>query len=123
MLGLAGLAIVATTMFLWFRLSQNVAVPRNRVAYFVGFLGGGLLGLAAVFQGGFLSMISGGLAAAAGFTFSALRLQSAQNPNQPAVAVGDPMLLASAPDENGADFELSTLRGKPYLLKFFRGHW
>ena len=55
--------------------------------------------------------------------FPALRLQSRQQPNRPAVAVGEPMLLFSAPDENGVDFDLSSLNGKPYLLKFFRGHW
>ena len=123
MLGLLGLGIVATTMFLWFRLIQDVAVPRNRIPYHVGFVGGGLIGLTAVFQGGLLSMIAGGVAAIGGLMFGALRLQSAQKPNEPAVGVGDLMLAVSAPDENGVDFDLSSLRGKPYLLKFFRGHW
>jgi len=123
MLGLIALLIVGTTGFLWFRLIQSVTVPRNRLPYQAGFVGGGLIGLLAVFQGGLLSMVSGALAALAGLIFGALRLQSAQKPNEPAVGVGDQMLAASAPDENGVDFDLSSLNGKPYLLKFFRGHW
>ncbi len=55
-----------------------------------------------------MPMISGGLAAFAGFMFAALRLQSAQKPNQPAIGVGALMLAVSAPDENGVDFDLST---------------
>jgi hypothetical protein len=123
MLGLLGVGIVAMTTFFWFRLVQNVAVPRNRMLYQVGFVGGGLIGLTAVFQGGILSMIAGGAAAIVGLMFGGLRLQSAQKPNEPAVGIGDQMLAVSAPDENGVDFDLSSLRGKPYLLKFFRGHW
>jgi len=40
-----------------------------------------------------------------------------------AVRVGGPILDFSAPDENGEPFALASLRGRPYLLKFFRGHW
>lgn len=123
MLGLLGLLIVGMTGFVWFRLIQNVAVPRNRLPYQAGFVGGGLIGLVALYQGGALSMLAGGVAALAGLGFGALRLQSRQQPNTPSVGVGDLMLAASAPDENGVDFNLSSLRGRPYLLKFFRGHW
>lgn len=123
MLGLLGLAIVVATGFVWFRLIRNVAVPRNRAPYFAAFVTGALVGIAGVFQGGLLSVATGGLAAFVGLTFVALRLQSGQRPNRPAVAIGEAMLAASAPDENGADFDLSILRGKPYLMKFFRGHW
>lgn len=123
MLGVLALAIVLSTGFLWFRLIQQVAIPRNRTPYFAGFVGGGILGLFVAFSGGLLSTITGGLAAFVGLTFSALRLQSGQKPNRPAVVEGEPMLAASAPDENGVDFDLAQLSGKPYLLKFFRGHW
>ncbi len=40
MLGLIGLAIVGTSIFLWFWLIQQVAVPRSRAPYMVGFVGG-----------------------------------------------------------------------------------
>jgi hypothetical protein len=123
MLGLLGLAVVAATAFVWFRKIQQVAVPRNRVPFHLSFLAGGMIGLAAIAQGGVVSTVAGVLAAFAGFLFPALRLQSRQQPNEPAVQIGQMMLSASAPDENGVDFDLSSLRGKPYLLKFFRGHW
>jgi peroxiredoxin len=29
----------------------------------------------------------------------------------------------SAPDADGREFDLSSLAGRPFLLKFFRGHW
>jgi len=123
MFGLLGLAVVATTAFVWFRLIQGVSVPRNRVPYHLSFITGGLLGLAGIAAGGVLSTASGVLAMLVGFGFPALRLQSGQKPNEPAVRVGGPMLATAAPDENGARFDLSSLAGKPYLLKFFRGHW
>ncbi len=70
-----------------------------------------------------LGSIAGGIAALLGFAFLGLRPQSSQKPKRPAVEVGGPILGFSAPDENGVDFDLSNLKGKPYLLKFFRGHW
>lgn len=123
MLGIIALALVLVTIFVWFRLIQRVAVPRNRAPYLACFVGFGLLGLVAVARGGMLSTITGSAAALIGLGFAALRLQSAQKPNRPAVVVGDAMLVASAPDEHGVDFDLASLTGKPYLLKFFRGHW
>jgi hypothetical protein len=123
MLGLFGLAIVVATLARWFQLIQKVAIPRNRTPYMVAYLAGGSIGLVGAFQGGLVGGIAGGIAAFLGFLFPALRLQSGQQPNEPSVALGDPMLAFSAPDETGADFDLSSLTGKPYLLKFFRGHW
>lgn len=41
----------------------------------------------------------------------------------PAVQVGDAFLDFTAQDHTGADFTLSSLTGKPILLKIFRGHW
>ena len=124
MLGILGLLIVAITGWLWIQLIRNVAVPRQRTPYLLGFAAGALLGVAAIARGeGFLSTAAGILAAIAGTLFVLLRLQSAQKPNTPAVSVGGPILDFSAPDEHGTPFELASLAGKPYLLKFFRGHW
>jgi cytochrome oxidase Cu insertion factor (SCO1/SenC/PrrC family) len=55
--------------------------------------------------------------------FFALAAQSAQPPLTPAVAVGGPILEFTLPDHEGNPFDLASLRGKPFLLKFFRGHW
>ena len=123
MLGLLALAIVAATAWNWFQLIERVAIPRNRIGFHALFLSAGLLGVVAISQGGFFSTAFAIPAVAVGFGFPALRLQSRQQPNAPAVAIGGEMLALTAPDENGVDFDLSSLRGKPYLLKFFRGHW
>ncbi len=109
MLGLLALIVVAATVYNWLQLIQRVAIPRDRRAWFAVFLAGGALGVIAIAQGGFFSTL--------------FRLQSRQQPNRPAVAVGDPMIPFVAPDEHGNDFDLASLSGKPYLLKFFRGHW
>jgi peroxiredoxin len=52
-----------------------------------------------------------------------VRTQSAQSRNVPRVAVGAPILDFTAPDEHGRPFRLSSLAGRPILLKLFRGHW
>jgi peroxiredoxin len=39
------------------------------------------------------------------------------------VALGQPIPEFTAPDAEGQPFALSSLHGRPYLLKFFRGHW
>lgn len=55
--------------------------------------------------------------------FLALELIAAQ-PNKPiAVAVGEPVIEFSAIGPGGERFELSSMRGRAYLLKFYRGHW
>ncbi len=123
MLGLLALIVVAATFYNWFQLIERVAIPRDRRGWFAAFLAGGALGVIAIAQGGFFSTLFGIPAAIVGFVFPALRLQSTQQPNRPAVAVGDPMIPFVAPDEHGNDFDLASLTGKPYLLKFFRGHW
>lgn len=123
MLGLLALAIVGVTAWIWFQMIQAVKVPRNRAGYFALFALGGILGVTAISQGGFFSTAFALPAVVIGFVFPALRMQSKQQPNRPAVAIGGDMLTFVAPDANGVDFDLGSLTGKPYLLKFFRGHW
>ncbi len=124
MLGILGLAIVLAAGVRWFQLMKQVAIPRNRVPFLAVFASGAGLGLLAIAQGtGWLGSIAGGIAALLGFAFLGLRAQRCVKPKRPAVEVGGPILGFSAPDENGVDFDLSNLKGKPYLLKFFRGHW
>lgn len=124
MSGILGLVIVGVTFAIWFRLMQQVAIPRNRLPFEIAIVIGVVAGLVGVFgSGGWLGSLTGGLAAFAGSIFLLLRLQSGQKSNDPAVAVGGPILAFSAPDASGEDFDLAKLSGKPYLLKFFRGHW
>ena len=65
----------------------------------------------------------GSLALVGGALMPLLRLQSAQAAKMPSVAVDGPMIEFALPGEDGASFESKSLAGKPYLLKFFRGHW
>mgnify|MGYP001106539273 FL=1 len=123
-LGIAGATTVVATGLVWFRLIDRVAIPRLRAPFFVSMAAGALLGALALIEG---TGLAGGLAAvfaiAAGLGFDALRLQSAQARCEPSVVVGGPILDFTAPDENGQPFDLASLRGRPFLLKFFRGHW
>ena len=109
MLGPLALIVIAGTAYNWIQLVDRVAVPRDRRGWFAVFLAGGALGVAAIAQGGFFNVLFGIPAAAIGFLFPALRLQSTQQPNRPAVGVGDPMMTFVAPDEHGTDFDLASL--------------
>ena len=48
---------------------------------------------------------------------------SGQSNQIPAVAIGSRIPDFTALDHNGEPFSLSSLDGKPILMKFFRGHW
>lgn len=123
-LGLSAAGIVAGTGALWLRRMRSVSVPRDRSAYVLLMAGGAVLGLAAFSAGpGWLGGAGAVFAILAGGAFCGLRALSAQQPNRPAVSVGGPILDFSAPDDSGAPFDLAQLRGRPFLLKFFRGHW
>jgi len=123
-LGIAGAIVVGATGFVWFRLIGRVAVPRLRAPYLVAMAVGVLLGVLAFVRGtGVVGGVAATFAIAAGLTFEALRLQSRQERRKPSVVVGGPILEFSALDEDGRLFDLASLRGKPFLLKFFRGHW
>jgi hypothetical protein len=124
LLGLLALGVVLATGVVWFRLIQAVRIPSNRLPFFAAMGVGVVLGIAAFGQGtGVLGGLAAGLAILAGGVFLGLRLQSTQDVREPAVRVGGPILDFSAPDERGEPFDLASLRGRPYLLKFFRGHW
>jgi cytochrome oxidase Cu insertion factor (SCO1/SenC/PrrC family) len=71
--------------------------------------------------------LAGGLAAAAALGLAGGYLVLTQISGMPAapmaVAVGQEAPDFTAPDSNGEPLTLSSLRGRPVLLKFFRGHW
>jgi hypothetical protein len=64
-----------------------------------------------------------GVALVVSSTFLALQPLSGQARVVPAARVGGPIPDFTAPDDAGEAFQLATLRGRPFLLKFFRGHW
>ena len=71
--------------------------------------------------------VAGAIAAVVAILSSAMFLfTSVMSPlpaSIPRVSVGGPMLPFSATDAEGVVFESVALDGRPYLLKFFRGHW
>ena len=123
-LGIASFGVAATCLALWWRAIQAVSLGPSRSRILGGFGVAFVLGFAAWWHGpGWV----GGAGAALGMLLSGLFLGlaavSTQAANEPTVRVGGPMLAFSALDDSGERFASETLGGKPYLLKFFRGHW
>ena len=123
-LACAAIATVAALVVVWMRMINRVAIAEGRWIVNSMVAVASLLGLVALTQApGTFGGILAGLSVTVGVVYavdSSLRGQSAQ---LPAVAVGQPLPDFTAPDENGDLFSLSSLHGKPVLLKFFRGHW
>lgn len=123
-LGIAAGSIVVASNVQWFRLLQQVRIPKDRTSFLVINGSGVLLGIVALILGA--GMVGSSLAAlgiVGGLVFLGLAAASGQESTTPAVAVGGRMLDFVANDEEGSTFDLAALRGKPFLLKFFRGHW
>ena len=108
----------------WLRRMQRGQIPADMRAYLAASGAAALLGAVALVLG---AGVLGGLAAAVsvlgGLAFLALYAASGQARLTPAVAVGRPVLDFVARDDAGQPFDLARLRGTPFLLKFFRGHW
>jgi len=123
-LGILGSALAIATTAIWFRKIRAVDIPEARAPYVAAFVVAAILGVAALAVGvGVLGGVGAVLAVVLGGMMAGLRAISAQDAKVPAVRIGEPMLEFSAPDENGDLFESARLRGRPFLLKFFRGHW
>jgi len=124
LLGVLAFVVVGLTTLRWVSLIRAVAIPRDRTLLY-GFFGvGAFFGLLALLnQPGW---IGGGLALAAlmvGTLMPVLRLWSGQAHLETTVPLGATVPPFSALADNGRTFESMRLAGKPYLLKFFRGHW
>ena len=116
--------MVVATGALWFRRLNAVRIPENRSAFNIAMAAGVLLGVAALVSGpGLLGGVGAVIALVGGGTFLGLGAASKMDSKEPAVKVGAKILEFTAPDAQGEPFELAKLRGKPFLLKFFRGHW
>ena len=123
---LGGLALVmaAALWGLWFVQIQRLKT-RQRAPFLVGAALTLAVGISAFATGGtgWLGGIAAGLGSLLGGGFLGLRLASPQAKAIPAVEVGGKMLAFEASDHRGEAFSISELAGKPFLLKFFRGHW
>jgi hypothetical protein len=123
-LGFLALALFGQAAFVWMRSIGEVRTGERRplvlavVAAAVG-LGAFAFARAPGLAGG----IAAGIAFGFGLLFLVNQVVGQQSRSVPNVAVGGPILDFTAPDADGRPFQLSSLRGRPYLLKFFRGHW
>ena len=123
-LGLSAFLLVAGSMSLWFVRIRRVDIPRDRRGFVASWLLGAGLGIFALTEGaGWLGGIPAFIAALAGIVFSALVYISPQKLADDAVRVGERLRDFTAFDENGNEFRIASVAGKPLLLKFFRGHW
>lgn len=117
-------ALTAATVVLWLRLIQRVELGERRWLVNALLAGGIVLGLAAFVQGvGLAGGLLAGSSVLLGSVYFGLLSLAGQSRQAPAFSVGSPLPGFTAPDENGKLFSLSSLRGRPVLLKFFRGHW
>jgi hypothetical protein len=108
----------------WLYLIRRVRIPKDLRPTIAAHLVAVTLGAVAFVLGaGTLGLVSAGVAFVGGGVFLALQTQSRQARLTPAVAVGKSIIDFTLPDHTDRPFDLATLRGKPFLLKFFRGHW
>lgn len=123
-LGMAGGALILGAGARWWQRMQAVRLPANAAPYVVVSAIAVALGVAAILAGpGLVGGVGAGLALLGGLAFLGLFAASGQRRTPPAVAVGAPVLELVATDDGGRPFALADLRGRPVLLKFFRGHW
>lgn len=123
-MGVVAFLLVAGSMALWARRIKRVQIPTDRRGFVACWVGGAALGILALTQGaGWVGGIPAGIAALAGILFSALVYISPQKVADNAIRVGESLRDFTAVDENGDDFSIGSIAGRPVLLKFFRGHW
>ncbi|MBW2314440.1 MAG: hypothetical protein JRH10_09640 [Deltaproteobacteria bacterium] len=124
LLGFSAALLVAGIAGFWFQRLNQVRAGEVRSLVIGLMAAAAALSIAAFLSGpGLAGGIAAGVALAISGTFLALQPLSGQASGTSAVSVGGPILDFTASDDSGEPFDLSTLRGKPFLLKFFRGHW
>ena len=122
--GIVALLMVLGTVMVWFQKVKAVRVPKVRFHFFALTVLGAVLGIYTLTgDATLIGKIPAGKAIAFGFIFPAFRLGSAQGVHKPVIEVGEPIIDFTALDDKGNEFDLASLRGTPFLLKFFRGHW
>ena len=123
-LAVAALVVLIAFGARWLVLMRRVQIPADVRPYLTGCAAAAVSGTAALLLGpGLVGAVSAVGAIAGGVAFLALYAASGQTPRNPAVAVGRPVLDFTARDDAGNRFDLARLHGRPFLLKFFRGHW
>jgi drug/metabolite transporter (DMT)-like permease len=124
LLGFVALALMAQAGFVWMRSIREVRVRERRpLVLLVVVAAVGLAAIAFAQGPGLAGGIAAGVALAFASLFLALQVLGQQRRDPAAVSVGQPALEFTVPDAEGRPFALASLAGRPYLLKFFRGHW
>jgi peroxiredoxin len=124
LLGLLAGAIILVAGAGWLRGMRRVRLPADATPYVVACGAAAALGIAAFAVGtGVAGGVAAAVAIAGGLAFLVLFAASGQARTTAAVRVGGPVLEFVATDDAGRPFALASLRGRPFLLKFFRGHW
>ena len=108
----------------WLYLMQTVRIPADRTLFIAPSAVALRLGVLSLASGPSLSAgILAGVSAFGGAVFVMLCAFSRQVRTRLPVEVGGAILDFCATDDDGRAFDLASLRGRPLLLKFFRGHW
>jgi hypothetical protein len=130
-MSISGLQLALTSLFLslaawgvYWRLIFSMRVPRKPRGFQFVMAVSSALAIAALFgrpgwAGASVAAVS--LLASSMFLFTSV--MSAVPRAVPTVTVGEPILSFAGLDADGATFESAALAGRPFLLKFFRGHW
>jgi hypothetical protein len=124
LLALLSFVVLAASMGGWVVGMQKVRLEGKRGLFIASFSVAFVLSLLAFTQGpGLLGAMAAGFSLLGSGIFLGLAALGRQEPKEPAVAVGSPVIDFSAPLDDDTLFDSNTLRGRPFLLKFFRGHW
>jgi cytochrome oxidase Cu insertion factor (SCO1/SenC/PrrC family) len=120
---LGALLVFGNFMF-WWRALQEVRVPPQPQAVAFSLAIGGILCIAGlVARPGWLTGLLAVLTLPPVALFLFLDRIASMPEKAPAVRVGEVALDFEAPASDGTTFALRSLRGRPVLLKFFRGFW
>jgi hypothetical protein len=124
LLGGIALALAVGAGALWLLRMRQVRTGEVRSLVVGANAAAALLAVAAFVAGpGLAGGVAAGLALALSGVFLALQPLSPQRRAAPRVRVGERILDFEARDDAGELFALERLHGRPFLLKFFRGHW
>jgi len=121
---IVALGIVMGTAAAYWPQVKALRVPLRPVGYQALMVLGILLALMGfVKEPGLLGGIAASLAILAGSLFLFVTLTSRLPEKRPSVSVGQAAPDFTAREADGKNFTLSSLKGRPVLLKFFRGYW
>ncbi len=123
-LALLSIVVLAASLGGWMAGMQRVSLEGKRGLFIASFGMAFVLGVMAFMQGiGLLAGIAAAVSMLVGGIFLGLCAISGQESKEPAVSVGGQVIDFTAPLDDDTLFDSTTLRGRPFLLKFFRGHW